>query len=135
MGSRRHLFCLLTRGGSSRGEIGSGSARGGGWRISVLVCFWHGSTWKFHVKQAITGLTWNFHVKPGPGSHSKALLTWKFHVKPWSAYLNYVLTWNLCSMLRSMLRTFLSLNMELNIERVLPCITWNALNMEFHVKA
>jgi len=27
-----------------------------------------------------------------------------------------------------------SLNMELNMERVLTWITWNALNMELHVK-
>ena len=38
------------------------------------------------------------------------------------------------SMLSSMLSTGQLLNMELNMEPTLTWITWNVLNMEFHVK-
>ena len=41
---------------------------------------------------------------------------------------------NTRSMLSSMLSTGQLLNMELNMEHVLTWITWNVLNMEFHVK-
>ena len=41
---------------------------------------------------------------------------------------------NTRSMLSSILNTGQLLNMELNMEHVLTWITWNVLNMEFHVK-
>ena len=49
------------------------------------------------------------------------MLSMEFHVK-------------VGSMLSSMLSTGQLLNMELNMEHVLTWITWNVLNMEFHVE-
>ena len=45
--------------------------------------FFHGLTWKFHVKSKTHAfpkqhLTWKFHVKP---EMTKQHLTWNFHVK------------------------------------------------------